>query len=119
MSLENEGFAAANAACERDPLHALNLADTALQIAKSLNETEHYLGIKIHQLSGLACKERANALRYLGRFPAELDALDQAKRAYERAGANPWDLALLLYTRIDRSPRAADRRRHPRYVAVV
>jgi tetratricopeptide (TPR) repeat protein len=91
--------AAANAACERDPLHSMNLADTALAIATSLNEGEHYLGIKLHQLSGLAWKERANALRYLGRFPAALDALDQAKRAYERAGANPWDLALLLYTR--------------------
>lgn len=90
---------AANAACERDPLHSLNLADTALAIAVSLNEADHYLGIKVNQLAGLAWKERANALRYLGRFPAALDALDQAKRLYERAGANPWDLALLLYTR--------------------
>lgn len=91
--------AAANAACERDPLHSLNLADTALAIAVSLNEADHYLGIKVHQLAGLAWKERANALRYLGRFPAALDALDQAKRLYERAGANPWDLAILQYTR--------------------
>jgi tetratricopeptide (TPR) repeat protein len=91
--------AAANAACERDPLHALNLADAALAIATSLNGTEHYLGIKVHQLVGHAWKERANALRYLGRFPGALDALDQAKRAYERADANPHDLAVLLYTR--------------------
>jgi tetratricopeptide (TPR) repeat protein len=91
--------AAANGACERDPLHALNLADAALAIATSFNVTEHYLGIKVHQLLGHAWKERANALRYLGRFPGALDALDQAKRAYERADANPWDLATVLYTR--------------------
>jgi len=91
--------AAANNACERDPLHALNLADAALAIVTSFNEAEHYLGIKVHQLSGHAWKERANALRYLGRFPLALDALDQAKRAYERADANPFDLAVLLYTR--------------------
>lgn len=91
--------AAANDACERDPLHALNLADAALAIATSFNEAEHYLGVKVNQLSGHAWKERANALRYLGRFPGALDALDQAKRAYERADANPFDLAVLLYTR--------------------
>jgi tetratricopeptide (TPR) repeat protein len=91
--------AAANAACERDPLHALSLADTALAIAVTLNELEHYLGVKVYQLSGLAWKERANALRYLGRFAPALDALDQAKRVYQRGGANPWDMAILLYTR--------------------
>jgi tetratricopeptide (TPR) repeat protein len=90
---------AANNACERDPLHALNLADAAIAIAMSFTESEHYLGIKVHQLLGNVWKERANALRYLGRFPAALDALDHAKRAYERADANPSDLALLLYTR--------------------
>ncbi len=90
---------AANGACERDPLHALKLANTAIVIAMSFNPAEHYLGIAVHQLSGLAWKERANALRYLGRFHEALDALDQAKRVYERADANPCDLALLLYTR--------------------
>jgi tetratricopeptide (TPR) repeat protein len=102
---------AANAACERDPLHALNLADAALAIATSFNETEHYLSVKVHQLTGHAWKERANALRYLGRFSIALDALDQAKREYERADANPWDLALLLYTRgivLYRSARASE-----------
>jgi tetratricopeptide (TPR) repeat protein len=91
--------AAANNACERDPLHALNLADAAVAIATSFNDAEHYLGINVHQLLGHALKERANALRYLGRLPAALDTLDHAKRAYERANANPYDLAVLLYTR--------------------
>jgi tetratricopeptide (TPR) repeat protein len=90
---------AANNACERDPLHALNLADAAIAIAMSFTESEHYLGIKVHQLLGNAWKERANALRYLGRLSSALDALDQAKRAYERADANPFDLAVLLYIR--------------------
>jgi tetratricopeptide (TPR) repeat protein len=90
---------AANDTCERDPLHALNLADAAIAIAASFSEAEHFLGIKVHQLLGNAWKERANALRYLGRFPAALDALDQAKRAYEKAEANPSDLAVLLYMR--------------------
>jgi tetratricopeptide (TPR) repeat protein len=102
---------AANDTCERDPLHALNLADTAVAIARSFDETEHYLGIKVHQLLGHAWKERANALRYLGRFPAALDALDQAKRAYGRADTNPVDLAVLLYMRgvvFSRSARPAE-----------
>ncbi len=102
---------AANSTCERDPLHALNLADAAVAIAMSFNEAEHYLGINVHQLLGHAWKERANALRYLGRFPSALDALDQAKRAYERADANPFDLAMLLYTRgivLYRSARASE-----------
>jgi tetratricopeptide (TPR) repeat protein len=103
--------AAANDACERDPLHALNLADAALAIATSFNEAEHYLAVKVHQLSGHAWKERANALRYLGRFPGALDALDQAKREYDRADANPWDLAIVLYNRgvvFSRSARPED-----------
>jgi tetratricopeptide (TPR) repeat protein len=102
---------AANSTCERDPLHALNLADAAVAIAVSFNDAEHYLGINVHQLLGHAWKERANALRYLGRFPGALDALDQAKRAYERADANPFDLAVLLYTRgivLYRSARASE-----------
>jgi len=102
---------AANNACERDPLHALNLADAAVAIAVSFNEAEHYLGTNVHQLLGHAWKERANALRYLGRFPGALDALDQAKREYERADANPFDLAVLLYTRgivLYRSARASE-----------
>lgn len=102
---------AANDTCERDPLHALNLADAAIAIATSFNEAEHYLGIKVYQLLGHAWKERANAFRYLGRFPSALDALDQAKRAYERADANPVDLAVLLYMRgivLYRSARASE-----------
>jgi tetratricopeptide (TPR) repeat protein len=102
---------AANSECERDPMHALNLADAAVAIATSFNDADHYLGINVHQLIGHAWKERANALRYLGRFPGALDALDQAKRAYERADANPFDLAVLLYTRgvvFYRSARASE-----------
>lgn len=90
---------AAHASCEREPVHARNLADAALAIATSLSAEEHYLGAKVHQLVGLAQKERGNAFRYLGDFRAALLALDDAKRAYDRAGVSPWDEAALLYTR--------------------
>jgi hypothetical protein len=90
---------AAHDECERQPVHARNLADVALQIANGLDPDRHYLGRKVHHLVGLAQKERANAFRYLGNYPAALDALDGARHAYQRAGASPWDEAVLLYTR--------------------
>jgi tetratricopeptide (TPR) repeat protein len=88
----------ANAMCERDPLHALNLADCADAIASSFDES-HFLGKNVFQLRGLALKERANALRYRGQFAGALDALDQAARAYTRAGVTPWEHAVVTYVR--------------------
>ena len=90
---------AAHDACEREPMHARNLAEVALAIANGLTMEQHYLNAKTYQLVGLAQKERANAFRYLGNFPAAIDALDGAKHAYKRAGVSPWDDAVLLYTR--------------------
>lgn len=88
----------ANAMCERDPLHALNLADSANAIASSFDES-HFLGKNVFQLRGLALKERANALRYRGQFAGALDALDQAARAYTRAGVTSSEHAVLTYVR--------------------
>jgi tetratricopeptide (TPR) repeat protein len=84
--------------CDRNPLHALNLADAALAIASSLRD-DHYLGATRHQLVGLAWKERANALRYRGEFASAIDALNQAVRAYDRAGVTPLEYAIVNYIR--------------------
>jgi tetratricopeptide (TPR) repeat protein len=85
---------AAHAVCEREPIHARNLADTAVAIASSLPERV-YPPVTIRALRGLAWKERANALRCLGEYDAALEALDHAAREFEHFGAHAFELATL------------------------
>lgn len=89
---------AANAACERNPLHARNLADTALAIAGQLS-TDDYPRDTLHTLRGLAWKERANALRFLAEYPAALDALDRADREFSHLGSQAFEFGNLAYIR--------------------
>jgi hypothetical protein len=89
---------AANAACEREPIHARNLADAAVAIADTL-PIEAYPIDAIRGLRGLAWKERANALRYLGEYDAALDALDHAAGEFEHFGARSFEFASLAYIR--------------------
>jgi len=89
---------AANAACEREPIHARNLADAAVAIADSL-PTEEYPADTIRALRGLAWKERANALRYLAEYDAALEALDHAEREFENFGTHSFEFASLAYIR--------------------
>jgi tetratricopeptide (TPR) repeat protein len=71
----------ANAMCEREPLYALALAEAASAIADKLRKSDYPRDV-VHQWRGDALKEQANALRFLGRLPAALDALDRAEAEY-------------------------------------
>jgi tetratricopeptide (TPR) repeat protein len=87
----------ANGMHERQPQFGLVLADTALSIAEKLaanlqSESAWYVGT--------AWKERANALRYLGRFKEADEALDRAEEAFESDDhVEPFDLAIVQYVR--------------------
>jgi hypothetical protein len=89
---------AANDACERNPLHARNLADTAVVIAERLS-TDDYPLDTVQTLRSLAWKERANALRFLAEYPAALDALDHAQRELYRLGPHAFELGNIAYIR--------------------
>ena len=89
---------AANAACEREPIHARNLADASLAIASSLPAGK-YPAESLRALRGLAWKERANALRYLGEYDSALDALSHAEEEFEYFGARSFESASVAYIR--------------------
>jgi tetratricopeptide (TPR) repeat protein len=89
---------AANAACERNPLHARNLAEAALAVAEQLS-SDDYPRDTLHSLRGLAWKECANALRFLAEYPAALDALDRADREFSRLGSQAFEFGNLAYIR--------------------
>lgn len=74
---------AAHEECERDPLHARNLADAAITVAEALPD-DLYPASGVEHLRGVAWKERANACRYLGDLGGALSALDRAERAFRR-----------------------------------
>lgn len=83
---------------EKQPMHALSLADAAVQIAEEL-PLDAYPTTFIDELRGNAWLERANALRYLGRYPEALDALDLAERAFAETPASAFSQALVDYLR--------------------
>jgi hypothetical protein len=89
---------AANSACERNPLHARNLAEAAVAIAEQLS-SDDYPRETIHAMRGLAWKECANALRFLAEYPAALDAVDRAEREFSRQGPGAYEMASLAYIR--------------------
>jgi tetratricopeptide (TPR) repeat protein len=68
---------------ESRPLDALTFADQAVYVADSLREDQYIAGT-VFELRGSAWKQRADALRYLGRFDLAHDALDRAAAAYRR-----------------------------------
>ncbi|HVR39839.1 MAG TPA: tetratricopeptide repeat protein [Thermoanaerobaculia bacterium] len=83
---------------ERQPMHALTLADSAIAISERLS-ADHYPETLRSDLSGQAWLERANSLRYLGRHPEALDALDIAERAFENTPVAAYSIALVQYLR--------------------
>ncbi len=87
----------ANGMHERQPQFGLVLADTALNIARKLPEP---LKARSAWYAGTAWKERANALRYVGRFKEAEEALDRAEEAFEGDDhVEPFDLAIVGYVR--------------------
>lgn len=90
--------AAARSALEREPLEALAFADAAIEIAESIAD-EAYPAQAIFDLRGTAWKERANALRLLGRYDDALSALDRAAEAFRQTPNVPIGLATVKYVR--------------------
>jgi tetratricopeptide (TPR) repeat protein len=87
----------ANGMHERQPQFGLVLADTALNIAEKLPAN---LQAQSAWYVGTAWKERANALRYLGRFKEADEALDRAEEAFVSDDhVEPFDLAIVQYVR--------------------
>lgn len=83
---------------ERQPMHSLVVADAAIALADQL-PVSRYPAPLLDELRGSAWFERANVLRYLGRYPEALDALDIAARAFSRSPVSVYSGAMVDYTR--------------------
>jgi len=83
---------------ERQPMHALVVADAAIAIADQLPYVRYPLTLT-DELRGDAWYERANVLRYLGRYPEALDALDIAAGAFTRSPVAAFSGAMIDYLR--------------------
>ncbi len=83
---------------ERQPMHALVLADAAIAIADQL-PARRYPDSLLDELRGGGWLERANVLRYLGRYAEALDAADIAARAFGQLPVAAYSLALVDYLR--------------------
>jgi tetratricopeptide (TPR) repeat protein len=83
---------------ERQPMHALVLADAAIAIADQL-PADRYPATLLDELRGGGWLERANVLRYLGRHAEALDAADIAARAFARSPVSVFSTALVDYLR--------------------
>ncbi|HEX2834785.1 MAG TPA: tetratricopeptide repeat protein [Thermoanaerobaculia bacterium] len=90
--------AEARALRDRQPMHALYLADAAIAIGEQLPH-ELYPAPVIDELRGWGWLERANVLRHLGRHAEALDALDIASRAFTHSPVAAYSLALADYLR--------------------
>lgn len=89
---------ASEAAREDRPRHALALADAAITIAESFPPTAYHPHV-LASLRGQAWRERANALRYVGRYPDVLAAVDAADLAFRAAPVAEFDLARVDFIR--------------------
>jgi tetratricopeptide (TPR) repeat protein len=83
---------------EQNPKHALAVSDEAASIAELL-PGQRYDDTMRAEMRGAAQLERANALRYLGRFEQALDALDASESAYRLTPLNEWQLAITKFVR--------------------
>ena len=89
----------ANRQCEREPLYALTLAETADLIARALPD-DYYPADNVWRLRGDALVEIAIACRYLGgRFQPAYESLDRATQLYSRLLSCERDLARIAYVR--------------------
>ncbi|HYH09478.1 MAG TPA: tetratricopeptide repeat protein [Thermoanaerobaculia bacterium] len=83
---------------ERQPMHALVVADAAIALADQLSHAR-YPQTLLDELRGDAWLERANVLRYLGRHEEALDAADIAARAFAQSPVAAYSTALVNYLR--------------------
>jgi tetratricopeptide (TPR) repeat protein len=84
--------------CEDEPLDALTFADAAISVAETLSD-DTYPSNAVFELRGTAWKERANALLVLGKYPAALEALTHAERAYEHLPSPGFGLSAVALVR--------------------
>ena len=81
---------------EERPRFSQDIATEAWKIAEQLPEKQPSRRVSI----GLALRERATALRYLGRFNEALQALDEAEKlAHGTPSADAFELALVWFGR--------------------
>ncbi|MEA2163103.1 MAG: hypothetical protein QOK37_1230 [Thermoanaerobaculia bacterium] len=78
---------------KRRPQYALELTNVAEGVTTTLDVPA------IHRCAGDCWKQRANALRHLGRFPESLDAADLAAAFYRLLPVGDFELGQALYTR--------------------
>jgi len=90
--------AAADKASYTAPLHAQNLADTAIAIAGALSPAL-YPEALLASWRGTALKQRASAFRHQGKYAAALEALDRAERQFKLLPRPELDLAAVAFTR--------------------
>jgi tetratricopeptide (TPR) repeat protein len=90
--------AEAHRVCEAEPLNALTFADAAISVVEALSD-DVYPAKAVYELRGTAWKERANALRLLGRFDAALDSLKRAERAYHQLTSSALGMSRVAYVR--------------------
>lgn len=83
---------------ERQPMHALVIADAAISISDQLAPPRYPQSL-LDELRGDAWHERANVLRYLGRHAEALDALDIAERAWSHSPVTAYWTAIVEYSR--------------------
>ncbi|MFP5247626.1 MAG: tetratricopeptide repeat protein, partial [Thermoanaerobaculia bacterium] len=83
---------------ERQPMHALVVADAAIALADQLPH-DRYPDSLVDELRGSAWLERANVLRYLGRHAEAFDAADIATSAFARSPVAAFSNALVDYLR--------------------
>jgi tetratricopeptide (TPR) repeat protein len=95
---------------ETRPLFSIDIANAAFAIARALGKDP---GSRRRFSLALSLRERANALRYLGRFTEALEALGYAEKFFdETPAADPHDVAIVqliratVYMKSERLPEA-------------
>ncbi len=83
---------------ERNATFALTLANAAVLISERL-PARQYGTEQIAALRGHAWRERANALRYTGHYPAALNAIEVAAHAFQATTLPEFDLARVDFVR--------------------
>lgn len=89
---------AAHASCEREPMHARNIAEAAVALADQLPLAEYPASV-LYMLLGLAWKERANAMRFIGEYQEALVSLERSERELQRLPMRSIELGNIAYIR--------------------
>jgi len=82
---------------ERNPAEALSIANLAASIAESISDT--YPPLVIAQIRSTALRDRANALRYLGKLDEAYDAIETAESRLNEFPAAVHDRAIIWFVK--------------------